>query len=160
MQSPSEKRLHALFTIGVFIKAVDSAIEIVAGFVLFLVPAHTLSSLGVRIVGDEISEQPWDALWNLISQSIHHAGGTRTFWATLLLAHGILKLSFVIGLIKRKIWAYPVAIGGFSVFIIYQIHRIVMSPSLFLEVLTFFDIMIVILIWYEYGSIRRHPHQP
>jgi len=157
MQPPKQNRFHELFKVAVAVKAVDSVIEIVAGLFLYFISPGMLSAIGATLIGNELEEQPRDVIWNYVANGFHHLPqGSRTFWALLLFAHGVVKLSFVIGLWKKKVWSYPLAIGAFSLFIIYQIRSIVLTPSLPLEVFTFFDILIVLLIINEYHSVHKN----
>src|ERR1700730_7608209 len=47
-------------------------------------------------------------------------------------------------------------IGILTLFIIYQIYRFYDTQSLGLIVLTVFDLFVMVLIWHEYGLMRRH----
>lgn len=152
----TEKHFRSLFRIGIAVKAIDSVVEIVAGLFLYFVSPGFLSAAGHAIIGNELSEDPHDLVWNYIATGFRHlTPDRRGFLAVLLLAHGALKLSFIIGLLKHKAWSYPLAIGGFTLFILYQIENILQTPSAFLEVLTCFDILVVWLIVHEYRVENR-----
>jgi uncharacterized membrane protein len=59
--------------------------------------------------------------------------------------HGIVKVVLVLALLRNKLWAYPWLIGVLLIFIGYQAHRIVLSPTLGLIALTGIDVVIVAL---------------
>ena len=152
----TENRFHGLFRIGVLVKGIDGTVEMIVGAFLWFLSPHMLNSVMILLAGDELSEEPRDVIWNSLAQAFRSfTGSARYFWALLLVAHGIVKLIFVVGLWKNKIWIYPFAIAAFGIFILYQIHSIFINPSLFVEILTFFDIFIVLLIVNEYQHVRR-----
>jgi uncharacterized membrane protein len=70
-----------------------------------------------------------------------------------LLSHGIIKIILVVALLQQRLWAYPWLIVFLSIFIVYQIYRLVLHLSLGLLALTLFDIFIVALTVLEY---RKH----
>ena len=57
-------------------------------------------------------------------------------------------------------WAYPLAITVFSLFGIYQIFEFTRTGSVWLLVLTLFDIFIIILTGHEYKYIERTGIKP
>ena len=73
-----------------------------------------------------------------------------TFAAVYLLLHGIIKIVLVVALLRNQAWAYPSMIAFLLVFIVYQLYRLVLSPTLGLTVLTIFDALIVWLTWREW----------
>jgi uncharacterized membrane protein len=72
------------------------------------------------------------------------------FGAIYLLAHGLVKVILVAALLKNQLWAYPWTIGFLGVFIVYQLYRLSLKPSVGLTALTIFDAVIVWLTWREY----------
>ena len=70
-----------------------------------------------------------------------------------LLSHGIIKLVLVVAVLRQRLWAYPWMIGFLIAFIVYQTYRMALSPSVWLALLTAFDILVVVLTWIEY---KRH----
>ena len=54
-----------------------------------------------------------------------------------------------------RIWAYPWMIGFLLAFIDCQGYRFVLQPSIGVAALTAFDVLMVWLIWREYGVRRR-----
>jgi len=78
------------------------------------------------------------------------------FYAFYLLSHGIVKVFLVIGLLRNKLWAYPVSLVVLGVFIVYQLYRFSYTHGFGLMVLTVFDVVVMGLIWHEYRLVRRH----
>jgi uncharacterized membrane protein len=63
----------------------------------------------------------------------------------------------------NELWAYPLAIGVFSAFSVYQVYRFTHTHSITLLLLTVFDLLIVYLTWEEYRvekSRRSAPAKP
>jgi uncharacterized membrane protein len=56
----------------------------------------------------------------------------------------------VAALLKNQLWAYPWTIAFLGVFIVYQLYRLSLKPSLGLTALTIFDSAIAWLTWREY----------
>jgi uncharacterized membrane protein len=70
-----------------------------------------------------------------------------------------VKVALVVGLLKEKLWAYPASLVVMSLFVLYQLYRFSYTHGFGLIVLTVFDVIVMILIWHEYGLMRRHlPH--
>ncbi len=81
---------------------------------------------------------------------------TKNFYAFYLLSHGVVKLALVAELLRNKLWAYPASLIVLGLFILYQIYRFYYTQSVGLVVLTVFDLIVMVLIWHEYGLMRRH----
>ena len=62
----------------------------------------------------------------------------------------------MIGLLRNKLWAYPVSLAVLGLFIIYQLYRFSYSHGVGLLVLTGFDGVVMGLVWHEYRLIRHH----
>jgi uncharacterized membrane protein len=72
------------------------------------------------------------------------------FGAVYLLAHGLVKVILVGALLKNQLWAYPWTIVFLGVFILYQVYRLSLKPSVGLVALTVFDAVIAWLTYREY----------
>jgi uncharacterized membrane protein len=84
----------------------------------------------------------------------HLSVGTETFYAFYLLSHGLVNVALVIGLLRGRLWAYPVSLAVLVAFIAYQGYRYSYTHSIGLMVLTAFDIVIIWLIWHEWRLLR------
>ena len=91
----------------------------------------------------------------------HLTTGVKIFAGLYILAHGLINLLLVLGLIKEKLWAYLVAVGVLGSFMLYQLYRIAYTQSVLLEILTVLDALFVIVIWHEYKyQIKRLGKSP
>jgi uncharacterized membrane protein len=103
----------------------------------------------------ELSEDPNDLIATNLVKIAHNFSFQSTGFAIFfLLSHGIIKIYFVIFLLKKRLWAYPTFIALLSIFIIYQVYRISSSHSLFLSLLTILDLIIVWLTFDEYRKLK------
>ena len=82
------------------------------------------------------------------------SASTKLFGNVYLIARGLAKVVLVVGLLRGKRWAYPVAIAFLGLFIAYQCYRLSYQFSLGLLPLTLFDGIIVALIWREYRFLK------
>ena len=144
--------LREIFDVGVVIKAVDSTFEILLGLALWLLGPQAISGIFTSLLGNEIAEQPQDKFWGYI---FHHAQGffsgqSQSLWIFILLSHGITKLFLAIGLLKDKLWAYPASAAVFTFFVAYQTYHLVQQPSLLLEIVTIFDVLLIALVLQQY----------
>jgi uncharacterized membrane protein len=150
--------LHRLFDIGVVFKGIDGLLEIVGGMALMLVTKPELRKAVVFFTQQELSEDPHDVIAHVLRNAVFGlTSDTKLFGSIYLLVHGFVKVFLVIGLLRGKLWSYPVALIVLSLFIAYQCYRISWQYSALLLFLIIVDTFIVGLIWYEYASVRKHP---
>lgn len=79
---------------------------------------------------------------------------TQHSYGWYLLFHGGLKLTMVIMLWARVLWAYPAAMVVLSGFVVYQLGEFVHTGSPILLLLAFFDFFMIILIGHEYKTLK------
>jgi uncharacterized membrane protein len=107
--------------------------------------------------GDADREDPNDFIAaHLSSLAQNFSVQTKHFYAFYLLSHGVVKLLLVVGLLRGKLWSYPASLAVLGIFIAYQVYRFTYTHGLGLMVLTVFDVVVMFLIWHEYGFVRRH----
>jgi uncharacterized membrane protein len=70
---------------------------------------------------------------------------TQHFAAYYLLGHGVVKLWLIVGLLKMRLWYYPVAIVVFGLFAVYQLYRFSFTHSLSLVLITVLDLAVTVL---------------
>ncbi len=81
------------------------------------------------MVEGELFEDPKDFLANFFMRGVSTVFSEARFWIVLFfITHGALKLFLAWGLLKKKVWAYPVSIAVFLLFITVQSYRL-FSPS-------------------------------
>lgn len=151
-----ERGLHDLFEIGVVLKAIDGALELVGGAALSLLSPAALDALVRFLFRGELIEDPKDWLVNeLLHLTQNLSGGFKAYAAALLVAHGAVKLAIVAGLLRGKLWAYPVGIWVFAGFVAWQLYELSLAYSLLLWIVTIVDALVILLIWHEYRKVKQ-----
>ena len=149
--------IHKFFRGSIFIKGVYSLIELLTGFFLLIVSSDLVSSLVNFLFRHELQEDPHDFFANYITHFFSSFPlSLKLFIAWYLIIHGAIKLGLVSSLWMKKIKAYPIAIGIFFLFVIYQIYKYILSPSIILIILSLLDIFIIILTYIEYKHLKKY----
>jgi uncharacterized membrane protein len=150
---------HQLFLTSIIIKGVDGILELSGGVILFFVKSDHIAAFIQGLFHHELMQDPHDIIANyLVHASQNIATGTLFFASLYLLLHGMIKISISIGLLRRKIWMYPIASVILIFFVSYQIIRIIHFHSIILFFLTLFDVMIIFLIRKEYQMAQQKPY--
>ena len=150
-----EDWLHSLFTVGVWIKGLDGILETAGGILFLFVGRATVSNLVLSLTQHELLEDPDDWLANSLRHTFGHmSSGAKLFGSIYLVTHGLVKISLVLGLVREKLWSFPVAIAVLGGFIGYQAYRLTSHYSFGLGFLTALDLVIVALVWREYQSAK------
>src|SRR4051812_16885366 len=106
-----ERWSHLFFIVSILMKAIDGAVQVIAGFVLLIVSPAQIQSFVQAIANIELSEDPADMIANaLLKTASHMTPHDKQFAVMFLLGHGIVKLFLVINLLRGKMWAYPLTI--------------------------------------------------
>lgn len=151
-----EKQIHQAFEIGVILKGLHALLELLGGMLLVFVSRNTIANLVASVTQEELIEDPKDLVAQYLFQSAQHLSvGSQTFAAWYLLSHGVIKLLLVIGLLKKKLWAYPASLVVLGLFILYQVYRFTFTHSVWLVLLSIFDLIVIWLVWHEYRLMRR-----
>jgi uncharacterized membrane protein len=146
-----EQRLHRFFEITLLLKALFAVGEIVAAIGVYVVPLDTVANFVGAISHAELRAHPHDAVAaHLADWAQNLSVGTQHFVAFYLLTHGAVKLWVIIGLLRERLWYYPVALVVFLLFIAYQIHRYTQTHSVSLLLITAVDLVVIGLTWHEY----------
>ncbi len=155
--SMNEHRIHQIFEVSVLLKGAHALIECLGGIVLALVSTGNIANFVNAITQDELIEDPNDFVaTHLLAMAQDFSIQTKNFYAFYLLSHGIVKLLLVVGLLRNKLWSYPASLIVLGLFAVYQLYRFTYTHGFGLIVLTIFDVIVMILIWHEYGLMRRH----
>ncbi len=153
----NERRIHQIFEISVLLKGAHALIECIGGLVLAFVSTSAIADLVNALTQDELIEGPNDFVaTHLLNLAQNFTISTQRFYAFYLLSHGLIKVFLVIGLLRNKLWAYPVSLVVLGLFIVYQLYRYSYTRGIGLIVLTVFDVIVMGLIWHEYRLVRRH----
>ncbi len=133
-----------------------SASEIVAGAAAYFIPSHVVLTFVLRITGHELREDPHDVVAGVLLHAAQHLSlGSQAFAAVYLLAHGVLKLWLIVGLLRERLWIFPVSVVIFALFIAYQLYRYAHTHSVWLILLSVLDLGVIALTWHEFRRIQR-----
>ena len=154
----NERRIHQIFRISVLLKGAHALVECGGGLVLAFVSTTAITRLVNALTQEELIEDPNDLVaTHLLSLAQNFTVGTQRFYALYLLSHGLIKALLVIGLLRNKLWAYPVSLVVLGLFIVYQLYRFSYTHGLGLIALTVFDVFVMGLIWHEYRVVSFTP---
>lgn len=152
MKRPGNTR-EFLYRVGVITKGLDAVLEIAGGIALWLVSPGLIVRWVGLLTQDEISRNPNDVVANYLRMAAGRVSVSgKHFIAFYLLAHGVVKIFVVVALLKNRVWAYPLAIGVFGAFILYQVYRFTLTGGAGLIALSVFDVAVIWLIWMEYRA--------
>jgi uncharacterized membrane protein len=152
--------LDRTFEASIIAKGLDGLLELVGGLLLVLVTPATINRIVTRLTQHELSEDPHDLIaTHLLHLSNGLTGSAVRFAAAYLLLHGIVKVVLVMALLRNKLWAYPWLIAFLVIFIVYQLYRIVLTPTVWLIALTVFDAFVVWLTWREWRKQTTRTRQ-
>ena len=131
-------------------------VELLVGCTLLFVDTTVLVRTILRWTHGELAEDPSDVVANYLGRLAHSlSASTTTFIAIYLLAHGLIKIALVGGLLVRKLWAYPLTLVIMLGFVAYQTYRLSHGFSMELMLLTVLDGVVTLLIWLEYRRLRQ-----
>jgi len=151
----NEKNIRLAFYVSLWAKGAFALSEVVGGVAGFFVSTQLMREFAVWVTRHEFAEDPHDVVANLFLDSIQNLTvGTLNFAAIYLLAHGVIKLWLIIGLLRRRLWYYPVAIIIFGLFIVYQLYRYSYTHSIWLLLVTVLDLIVIGLTWHEYKYLK------
>lgn len=153
----NEKSIYEAFRISVLLKGAHALIEILGGVLLALIGAHAITRMVSGLARTELGEDPHDPIARaLLNAAEGFSVQTEHFYAFYLVSHGIVNLALVIGLLRNKLWAYPASLVVLTLFVAYQVYRYSYTHGFGLILLTVFDLVVMALIWHEWGVVRRH----
>ena len=149
---------HRLFKISLILKGIEGFSEFAAGVILYFMSMGALSRDVVMFFRRELIEENTDFIANFLIKLVQNFSiHTKDFVAVYLAVDGLIKLCLVISLWRKKLWAYPVAMVAISLFIIYQVYKLMFHFSYFMLYLTLIDIIIIALLRFEYKR-RKSSH--
>lgn len=157
-----ERYWHELFEAGIFLKALNSVWETLAGIFLLTELRNWLTHTFVFVSTQEFLGS-FDEFPFTYAQShlMHVPPGSRVFVGVYLLFHGLVNAFLSYNLYRSRLWAYPISIALTSAFFVYQVYRLAHTHSLLLLVISALDIAFIILTWHEYKRQlhKQHAHQ-
>lgn len=148
-----------VFEGGIILKGIDGGLEFLGGLLVLFVSPAALHHFTTFITHRELVEDPHDKIANLLLHATsHYSAGGRTFLVIYLWLHAAIKLIAVFGILKNQLWAYPFSLITLGLLVVYQLYDIFfVKLSVGMIVLTVFDVLILWLIWREYGKVRKEP---
>lgn len=150
------KFLDKLFELSVLVKGFEGFIEITtAVLVLYTAQKHQLLDLVLKITQHELLQDPHDFLVNKLIGFVMTINPGISFGIIYLFIQGLIKIFLTIFLLKKKKWAYPVAIYIFFSLDILLLIKFLTSFSLIYLVLTMTNLMVGLLTVWEYKRISK-----
>ena len=148
--------LDQSFRAGIAIKGFDGLLECIGGVLIWFVKPSSLNEFfRVAVLHDLPGKYDEIILAHLFHWTQSLAQGGKVFASAYLITHGLSKAILVAGLWMNKLWAYPLTIVVFGIFCVYQMHRYTHTHSIFLVLLTIFDLILMYLTWKEYVKLKR-----
>lgn len=152
---------HTLFLVSVWSKGIAGLVETIGGLLLLVIPQAKLNALVIFLTAPELAEDPTDRVATLLRHMIRELGAdTKLFASAYLIVHGVIKVFLVAGLLRRRLWSYPVSLWFLAGFIAYQAYRFFLTHSLWMIALTVVDLIVAFLIWREYQARRSRLRKP
>src|SRR4051812_7677193 len=147
----NEDKIRKVFQASVALKGVNALVESAIGIVLYIVSTDQIVAWAKSLTLHELTINPNDFIANhLLSLAQNFAMNSKQFYAFYLFSHGLIKVLLVIGLLRNKMWAYPVSLVVLGLFVIYQMYRFSHTLSAGLVALSVFDAFVMALIWHEW----------
>ena len=147
---------HIGFEIGILLKGVNGVLQIGGGLLMLFMSPSRVQEIMIWLAQSSWAEEPTDSIVKIIIElSQNFSIDLQNFFILYLLSHGIAKSFIVYALLKRKLWAYPLSMLLLIAFIIYQIYKYTVTPSVFLILLTLFDILMIALTYIEYTRVKK-----
>jgi uncharacterized membrane protein len=137
-----EASIRRLFRLSIALKGLHALAEVAGGIALSLFSTDSILSLLYRV-----DRHDWFA--SHFTPNEHH------YYAFYLLSHGIANLVIVWGLMRERLWAYPVTFVVLSLFVAYQVQRFIYVRDPGLIVLSLLDVIVMALAWHEYRLVKR-----
>lgn len=152
-RSAKGKGIHELFEVSITLKGLHAFVEIAGGIALFFVSTGAIARAVAWLFRDELNEDPHDVIAHYALRAANHLSfHGMQFGGFYLVSHGLVNLAMVVGLLRNKLWAYPVSLMIISLFMVYQLYRFTLTHAVSLIVLTLFDAIVLWLIGHEYAG--------
>jgi len=151
-----EEAKEAIFDVAIILKGVNGIIEFVGGIFLFFISSTFISRIVARVFSHELGDDPRDFLANYavnFAQNLTIA--TKEFIALYIFIHGIINLFLFTTVMKKKYWAYPIALVVLCLLIVYQVIRLTHLFSWILCIITIVDVVFIYLMYDQYTHKKR-----
>ncbi|GAA2231779.1 DUF2127 domain-containing protein [Herbiconiux moechotypicola] len=159
LPTAADRRFLVVYRIGLALKGIDGAFELLAGLALLWAPDALARLIAPLAVAETGPHPVLDLIAYWVGRAHHELiAGHHAFIITFLLLHGVVKLALVYCLLRRFHWVYPWALAVLGAFAVYQGVVLVMKPTVGMGLLTVIDLAIIGLVWKEWRMVRRTPH--
>jgi uncharacterized membrane protein len=156
MKTLSETSIRRFFRISLVFKGAFSVLEFVGGLLAYFISQQFLLNFVTAVTQEELTEDPRDFIAHYLVESAGQLSvSSQHFAALYLISHGIIKSWLIVGLLRNKLWYYPIAIVVFILFVAYQIFRFQITHSISLLAITAVDAVVIVLTWHEYWYLRQ-----
>jgi uncharacterized membrane protein len=157
---PERDALDKTFDVTLIVKGAYGVVELIGGILLLVIAPATIDRSARWFTQHALAEDPDDLIARHLLHVTGNLHGTQLFGAVYLLIHGVVKPVIVIGLLRREQWAYYVAFVFLGGFVFYQMYRLTSDPTVWLTLLTIFDLFIIWLTLREYRRMRAERPEP
>lgn len=145
-----QKLQHKIFKFTILIKGIDGLIDLLTSLILLISSGNVILKSIPFLTRKELIEDPQDLIANyLINIAQNFLPDTQKFIILYLAIHGLIKMGIALALNTNNYRAYKISGTVLALFIIYQFYRFTHTHSLTLLFFSFFDIFILILIYFE-----------
>ena len=156
MKTLSETSIRRFFRISFVFKGAFSVLEFVGGLLAYFISQQFLLNFVTAVTQEELTEDPCDFIAHYLVESARQLSvSSQHFAALYLISHGIIKSWLIGGLLRDKVWYYPIAIIVSILFVAYQIFRFQITHSIWLLAITAVDALVIALTWHEYWYLRQ-----
>lgn len=150
-----EAVIRRVFRYSLILKAVHSAIELIAGVTLHVTSSDTILQVARALTRHELLEHPGDLVAKTLLRVAESVSIDQKTTATIyLLSHGVVEFLLVVMILRNRIWAYPVYMVALGLLILYQCYQLTLDFWPLLALLTLWDVVVVGLTWHEL-RVRR-----
>jgi uncharacterized membrane protein len=152
-----EKQIYQLFKISIILKGLISLAEVILGSLLLVIPRSIIISMAQMLAQYARYGGSYGSILNRVATELDaFTAATVVFLALYLLLRGAIKVVIITGLLKNQLWAYPASLIILGMFVLYQFYQIATQHSIFVILLTLFDLIVMYFIWREYQIVRLH----
>ena len=164
MTTPVQKKnfIDRAFRVSLFIKAIDGSLQLIGGTLLMIIPHATLVSWLDRLSTQVMPDHNDTLIAQLLrTASEHYSVRAEIFLSLYMLSHGVIKLGLVYGLLREKLWVFPLAFVAFAGLILIELDRIFIHHYWGVIILLCFDTFVLTMVILEYRRLKAglvHPH--
>lgn len=154
------KSSHRLFIVMIVIKGLEWIVQLTIWIITLLTTRESLFQIVWWYLQKELIEDQHAIISRFFLDSLQWLTiSSQHFIAFYFISHGIIKFFIGYNILRKRYWAYPFALIIFSFFTIYQIYLYIESWSLWMIGLIVIDIVVAVLTYIEYQSVKK-THTP